>query len=251
MRTIDLNADLGEGMPGEREILHLITTASIAGGGHAGGGDVLAESVALAVALNVAVGAHPSYPDQENFGRHSLLGVIEEADLLRSLIDQIVAVASALPTAALHHVKPHGALYNDAIVNERAAEIVLNSIEGAEIALGITGVPVMTMDHGVLAARARAMGRQVISEVFADRAYTQTGELVPRSRSGAILERGEEIVDRILAFLSTGRMPTVDGASVAIRGESICIHGDNAHAVEAAHALRQALTDAGYTIRSA
>lgn len=244
MQTIDLNADLGEGMPGESAILDLISTANLAGGGHAGGGPMLAESVQWCRERGVAVGAHPSYPDRENFGRVSWLGRIDHDLLVDSIADQITAVQSALGSP-VHHVKPHGALYNDAIVDERAAHLILQAMDKANLS-----VPILTMDHGVLARLARQQGRDVITEIFADRAYSSDGTLVARSQSGAVLESVAEIVARMLEFLDTGSVESSTGGRVAISATSICIHGDNHHAVEVARSLHAALTAAGFTIRS-
>jgi UPF0271 protein len=241
-RRIDLNADLGEGMPGERAILELITTANLAAGGHAGGGEILRRSVRDAIDRGVVIGAHPSYPDREHFGRVSRLEAINFDDLVVSLIDQITAVAELAP---LHHVKPHGALYNDAVVDDRAASAILASMRAFDDAL-----PVMTMGHGVLAREAKAQGRPVISEVFADRAYSVDGSLVPRGIGGAVLDSADEIVARMVRFLETGLMSAADGEMVALAGESICIHGDTPHAVEVAKALRTALVDAGFEIKA-
>lgn len=242
--TIDLNADLGEGMPGEPAILELISTANLAGGGHAGGGHVLEESVRWCRERGVAVGAHPSYPDRENFGRVSWLGRSDAQALIDSIAEQILAVQSAWGTL-LHHVKAHGALYNDAVLDERAARLILQAMDTANVA-----VPILTMDHGVLARLAREEGREVIAEIFADRAYAADGTLVPRTDAGAVLASVEQIVARMLRFLDTGRIQSSTGEQILINATSICIHGDNRHAVEVARALHAALLHAGCVIRS-
>jgi 5-oxoprolinase (ATP-hydrolysing) subunit A len=249
MRSIDLNADLGEGMAGEDTIVPLITSANLAGGGHAGGGAVLERSIELCRQYGVAVGAHPSYPDRENFGRVSLLDELDSEALVRSLIDQILNVCAA-HGGVLHHVKAHGALYNDAITDERAARVILDAVAGAEIALGVSGLPIMTMHSGALASLCRNEERRVIGEIFADRGYLASGGLVPRSHDGALLHDTDEVLARMLAYLDTGSLLAVDGESIAINAESICLHGDNPAAVELAEALREGLLAAGYEIRS-
>jgi 5-oxoprolinase (ATP-hydrolysing) subunit A len=249
MGAIDLNADLGEGMPGEDEILTLISSANLAGGGHAGGGALLERSIELCHRYGVAVGAHPSYPDPENFGRISRLNEMEPGALTRSLIDQILLVAQA-HGQVLHHVKAHGALYNDALIDERAARAILEAVTGAEIALGVRQIPIMTIKSGVLASLCDAEGRPVIGEVFADRAYLPSGELVPRSEPGAILHNRQEVLDRVLTFVNTGSLTAADGQPINIVAESICLHGDNPAAVELARVLHDGLIAAGYAIET-
>jgi UPF0271 protein len=256
-QSIDLNADLGEDCGDDAAMLDLVTTANVAGGGHAGGGLILLDTVAAAVSRGVAVGAHPSYPDRENFGRVSRFSEITPAVLRHSITEQIVSVALALHDhgGQLHHVKAHGALYNDAAVNPQVAETFLSAITAIEQFLRQRGtvslfvLPVMAMPNSTLAELAARAGRPVLFEMFADRAYLPTGRLVPRSESDAVLHDPEEIAARVLDLLATGEIKAVDGSRIPITVDTICVHGDNPNAVQITRRLRAALLDSGLSLK--
>lgn len=251
MKEIDLNADLGEESPHEAELFALVTSANISCGAHAGGGRFLREAIQRASAHGVAIGAHPSYPDRENFGRVSLLDSFDHDELVESLTDQLLEFHQILDEegAAIHHVKAHGALYNDALIHNKAADAILAAVAQVEAKRGIGQVPVMTM-AGCLADRALAQGRQVIFEFFADRAYSPEGKLVPRSQSGAVLHDGDRIAARVLTFLETGGVETTAGDVIPVMAESICVHGDNPEALAIAQKLHANLLQAGVSVRS-
>ena len=256
-RRLDLNADLGEGCGDDLALLEIITTANIACGAHAGGGEVLNQTVAAAALKGVAIGAHPSYPDSANFGRVSMLQLRSPAELESSLVEQILNVAKTAKNyqLSLSHVKAHGALYNDAATNLAAAEIFLRAVDSAESILNSSygqtvRLPIMVMYNSVLAQRAVALQRPILYEVFADRAYTADGYLVPRSEPDAVLHDPSLVVKRILDFLETGEMPTINSSKILMHADTICIHGDNPASVHIARQLRSSLVEVGITLKA-
>ncbi len=252
-RRIDLNADLGEGIGDDGALLGIVTSANIATGAHAGGGAVLERAVATAARRGVAIGAHPSYRDRTGFGRVSHLAVLRVDPSARShvvgdLVEQILLVAREAGGHGepLAHVKAHGSLYNDAVHDAVAAEVVAEAVLGAEHALGYR-VAVLTQPGGQLARIAAGHGLVVIAEGFADRGYLSTGELVPRAEPGAVHSDAASMVAQALA-LAAGRVTPVDGPQIAVAVDSLCVHGDTPGAVAAARAIRAALEDAAWEV---
>lgn len=234
-RPVDLSADLGEGSPGEEDIWPLITSANVACGGHTGDSESMAAAVAAASRWNVRLGAHPSYPDREHFGRRSLQ--IPSPALRESLVQQLAALQRIAANASLqlHHVKPHGALYNDAHHDAVRAATIVDSLReaGASIAL-------VCPDASAMAAAARAAGIAVIREAFADRRYAADGSLVPRSRSGSLLTI-EEAAEQAAMLVHDGVVVTETGTRLPVAFDTICIHADMEHAVERLRAVRHRL----------
>lgn len=224
---IDLSADLGEGSAREDEVWPLITSANVACGGHVGDEQSMREAARLAALHNVRLGAHPSYPDREHFGRRSLS---MDADALRaSLREQLNALRTH---ARVHHVKPHGALYNDAHKNRALADIIV-SILDEDTAL-------VAPDQSQMAAAARHTGIEVIREAFADRRYEPDGSLTPRSIAGSTLTIEETAAQaKMLAHEHT--VIARDGSRLAIAFDTICVHADAEGAVERLRAIRAAL----------
>jgi UPF0271 protein len=226
--VIDFSADLGEGSPGEDEIWPLITSANVACGGHVGDEHSMREAARLAHKHNVRFGAHPSYPDRENFGRKSLS--MSADDLRASLIAQISALAAFAP---VHHVKPHGALYNDAHKNRALAEIIVSALDPS--------MAIVAPDHSQMAAAARDAGLRVIREAFADRRYEPDGSLTPRSIPGSTLTI-EEAAAQAALLVRESAVITRDGTRVALAFDTICIHADMPNAVARLHAIRRAVS---------
>jgi UPF0271 protein len=243
--TVDLNADLGEGAGHDDELLALVTSANIACGFHAGDADTIHKSIDAARKHNVAVGAHPSLFDRENFGRRELPVTPEEVfDAVTYQLGVFQAIAEAAGVRP-NHVKPHGALYNMAVRDEKLADTIARAIASADSAL-ILFAPART----ALARAAEAHGLKIAREVFADRNYLNDGALVPRSRPDALLHDPAEAAERVLRMLREGKVRAVDGADVGVRAETICVHGDTPGAVEFARALRSRLEKDGVIIRA-
>jgi UPF0271 protein len=241
--TVDLNADLGEGAGHDDELLPLVTSANIACGFHAGDSDTMHKSIESARKHNVAVGAHPSLFDRENFGRKELRVTPEEIfDAVIYQLGVFQAIAEAVGMRP-NHMKPHGALYNMAVRDEKLASAIARAIAGADSSL-ILFAP----DGSVLARAGESHGLQIAREVFADRNYLSDGTLVPRSRPDALLHDPTEAAARVLRMLGEGKVLSVDGLDVDVRAETICVHGDTPGAVEFAGLLRSRLENEGVTI---
>jgi 5-oxoprolinase (ATP-hydrolysing) subunit A len=250
---IDVNADLGEGIGDDEALMDIVTSANIATGAHAGGGAVLRRAVAAAARRGVAIGAHPSYRDRAGFGRASHLAVLHRDVEARShvvgdLVAQILVVAREAERhgVTLAHVKAHGSLYNEAVRDPVAAQVVADAVLGAEHSLGHP-VALMTQPGGELAAIASGQGLTVLFEGFADRAYLTTGQLVGRSEPRAVLGDIESMVAQALD-LAAGHVTPIDGPRIAVAVDSLCVHGDTPGAVAAARAIREALQAQGWQV---
>jgi UPF0271 protein len=231
MRGIDLNADLGEGDAWDDELLEIVSSCNIACGGHAGDELSMRKTVAAAKANGVAIGAHPGYPDRKGFGRRSEF--LTGDALLRSLVTQIrnlVAIATE-HGEELSHVKPHGALYNDAVNDRALADIITAAIAEAAPGTALVGLPDSELENAATAADLVFVG-----EGFVDRAYKPDGQLVSRSEPGAVHDGLELVLPQAVALV--GKVDT------------LCIHGDTPGAAEVARAVRSELEAQGVTIRA-
>jgi 5-oxoprolinase (ATP-hydrolysing) subunit A len=241
--SLDLNADLGEGSGYDAELFELISSANIATGFHAGDSDTMHAAISAAKKHGVAVGAHPSFFDRENFGRKELTIPNEEVfDAVAYQLGIFQAVASALNVRP-NHVKPHGALYNMAVRDGKLADAIVRAIESVDPKL-ILFAP----DKSELARAGEAYGLQIAREIFADRNYLNDGWLVPRTRPNALLHDPKEAAQRVLRMLREGKVRSVEGRDVEVRGETICVHGDTPGAVEFARELRIQLEREGVDI---
>jgi UPF0271 protein len=229
--VIDLSADLGEGAPDEPEIWPLITSANVACGGHFGDVDSMTHAVSRARELGTKIGAHPSYPDRENFGRKSM--TMPPHALRATLIEQIAALRDI--AGPIHHVKPHGALYNDAHKDRALAEIVIESIRAVDETL-----PIVCSDKSQMAAAARAAGTPVIREAFADRRYNPDGSLVARSEPGSLLSVDEAAAQAAM-LAKEGAVIARNETRINVPFDTICVHADMEHAVERLRAIRTRL----------
>jgi UPF0271 protein len=241
--TVDLNADLGEGSGQDAELFELISSANIATGFHAGDSDTMHAAVRAARERGVAVGAHPSFFDRENFGRKELNVAYQEVfDAVAYQLGIFQAIASALDVRP-NHVKPHGALYNMAVREAKLADAIARAIESVDSKL-ILFAP----DKSELARAGEAHGLQIAREIFADRNYLNDGWLVPRTRPDALLHDPRQAAARVLRMLREGKVRSVEGSDVDVRGETICVHGDTPGAVEFARELRTRLENEGVRI---
>jgi UPF0271 protein len=241
--SVDLNADLGEGSGHDAELFELISSANIATGFHAGDPSSMFDSICAAKEKGVAVGAHPSFADRENFGRKEIGVPIPE--LFAQLVYQLGAFQSVALSAGVrpNHVKPHGALYNKAVRDEEMANAIARAIIAVDPSLILFAPANSAMERA-----GRDAGLKIAREIFADRNYLNDGWLVPRSRADALLSDPKEAAQRVLRMLREGKVRSVEGGDVDVRGETICVHGDTPAAVEFARELRTQLESEGVKI---
>lgn len=243
---IDLNCDLGESfgrytLGDDASIMPLITSANIACGFHAGDASVMQATVRLAKQHGVAVGAHPGWPDLQGFGRREMALSAEETEAL--VLYQIGALAAFAKAEGmeLRHVKPHGALYNQSARDERLAEAVARAVKRFSVELALVG---LAGSRSIEAAR--GMGLRVLQEGFPDRGYTSEGQLIPRGQAGAILSSVEEVAAHAVSLALNG----IKFGEKQIRVDTLCLHGDNVHAVDNARKVREALQNAMVEIKT-
>lgn len=241
--SLDLNADLGEGASADGELLTLVSSANIACGWHAGDARLMLATLEAAIARGVALGAHPSFPDRENFGRSPMQ--LAPAEVRADLIYQIGALAALARAAGgqLHHVKPHGALYNQAARDPALADAIARAVCDVDPGLAVYGLA-----GGELLRAAERAGLRAVAEAFADRGYRADGSLVPRDQPGAFVDDVGEAVARTLRMARDGVVTAVTGETVPLRAQTVCLHGDGPHALAFARALRAALVAQGVEI---
>jgi UPF0271 protein len=243
--VVDLNADLGEGAGHDDELLALVTSANIACGFHAGDAETMRGSIEAARNRKVAVGAHPSLFDRENFGRKEL--PVKSDEVFDAVVYQL-GIFQAIAEAANvrpNHVKPHGALYNMAMRDRELANAIGRAIAQVDAKL-ILFAP----QNSELARAGTTNGLQIAPEVFADRNYLSDGSLVPRARPDALLHDPEEAAARVIRMLREGKVRSVDGVDVDVRAETICLHGDKPGAVDFARALKSRLEKESVIVRA-
>jgi UPF0271 protein len=247
---IDLNSDLGESfgawrMGDDEAMLGIVSSANVACGFHAGDPAGILRTLRRARENGVAVGAHVAYPDLAGFGRRPM--DVTSADLRADVIYQIGALQGLATAAgtAVRYVKPHGALYNTIAHDERQARDVIAAIGAIDASLTL-----VALAGSPLLGWARAQGLRVVAEAFADRAYEPDGALVSRRQPGSVLHDAQEIAARMLRLAREGAVTAIDGSTVRIQADSICVHGDSPGAVEVARAVRSRLESQGVLIRS-
>jgi UPF0271 protein len=246
--TINLNADLGESfgawsMGNDAALLQVIGSANIACGFHAGDPVVMRDTVRLALANGVSLGAHPAFPDLQGFGRRAMQ--LSAKELEANILYQVGAL-QAMATAEsgrVTHVKPHGALSNIACADAEVAATVVRAVRALDREL-ILLAPALS----ALQAAGEAAGLRVAREVFADRTYQADGQLTPRSQHGAVLHSAQACVQHVLRMLDAQGIVTADGQRLPTRIDSICVHGDGPAAVASAQQLRAAMEAAGYRL---
>jgi UPF0271 protein len=246
--TIDLNADLGEGFGTARaaddlELLDLVSSANIACGFHAGDAVTMRDTVRAAHDRGVSIGAHPSYPDIPGFGRRELGLSPREIEHHVSYQLHAMADACAAQGAKMVYVKPHGALYNRAAWDPKAAEAICRSILAIDRSLMLLGLPSSEASRA-----AEDAGVRFANEAFVDRAYTPAGRLTPRREAGSVIHDVESAVQRSLTLVHEGTLAASDGSQLRIDAQSLCVHGDNVDASAILRRLRRSLEETGVRI---
>ena len=248
-RTLDLNCDMGESFGAytigdDAAMMELISSANIACGFHAGDPVVMSKTVRLAKQAGVSVGAHPSFMDLYGFGRRRISGERPE-DLEAQLIYQIAAMQGMCAVAGhrMTYVKTHGALGNIAAVDPDLAALCVRAVKSVDPSLTYVSLP-----YSETHIAAEKAGLQVACEIYADRSYTDAGELTPRSQPGAVIHDPEQSLDQVLEMVLNGHIPTTGGKRLPVEPATLCIHGDTPGAVEIARGLRAALEENGVTI---
>lgn len=237
MLLCDINCDMGEGIGNDEQIMPYITSANIACGYHAGDEDTMMQTILLATKYNVNIGAHISFLDRENFGRSEIKNSPQEVYELASNQINLLQKIAACNNAALHHVKPHGALYNMAAKDKMLAKAIAEAVGDVDKSLIVYG-----LSNSFLITEAKSIGLKTASEVFGDRTYLDDGSLTPRSQPNALILNTDEMIQQVLMMVKEGKVKTVSGKEISIQAETICIHGDGEHAVEFAKAIKSYLT---------
>ena len=237
---MEINCDLGEYQRlseahKDADIMPYIHACNVACGGHAGNSETMHHTVQMALENNIAVGAHPSYPDQANFGRRSM--PMDESQLYSVLMEQISNLKSIADHqgAELHHVKPHGALYNDAAVDPGIAQVIVAVV--TEFGFKLYG-----QAHSVLADAARSSGVDFVAEGFVDRRYSDRHRLVPRTQPGALIESVSAQMQQARSLIEDRGLNNQAGQWLHIDCDTLCLHGDHAGALETAKALHELVT---------
>jgi UPF0271 protein len=241
---VDFNCDLGEG-DDDAALMPYLSSASIACGWHAGDAPTMRRAVALCLQHGVAIGAHPSWPDREGFGRREQEHAPAQAYAF--VLYQVGALAGLARAAgaALHHVKPHGALYNQAARDPALADAVARAVRDFDPGLVLYGLA-----GSALTAAGAGRGRRVAHEAFAERRYEADGRLTPRSQPDAVIHDVDLAAQQVAQMLRAGRVTARDGREVAVRADTVCLHGDRPDAPAFAAALRASIEGAGFAVRS-
>ena len=247
-QSIDLNCDMGESfgawkMGRDAELMDYVSSVNIACGFHAGDPTVIRKTIETGIKKGVAIGAHPSFPDLQGFGRRAMaLSPHEVFDTVLYQISAVKGICEALG-AKLNHVKPHGALYNQAAKDKRLAEAIAKAVKSIDknlIFYGLSG------SH--LISEAEKTGLKTASEVFADRSYQTDGSLTPRTETNALIHDSEQAISQVLEMVTNQTVTATGGEKVSIKAETVCIHGDGANALEFARLIRARLTENGIEI---
>ncbi|WP_276496332.1 LamB/YcsF family protein [Pontibacter litorisediminis] len=243
--SVDLNCDMGEGfgawhMGHDSELLNYVSSANIACGFHAGDPATMKKTVRLALAKRVAIGAHPGLPDLAGFGRREMAVSAEEVyDMVVYQVGALQAFARA-EGVRLHHVKPHGALYNMAATNAALAEAIAEAVSKVDAELILFGLA-----GSKLVKAGEKCGLRTASEVFADRTYQPDGTLTPRRQPNALITNQDEAVQQVLRMVQEGKVRSQQGTEVSIKADTVCIHGDGPHALPFARLIHERLSAEG------
>lgn len=242
---IDLNADLGEGCNTDEMLLTLVSSANIACGWHAGDAQTMRNCVRWALQNHVAIGAHPSFPDRENFGRSNMQLPPEE--IISGMLYQLGALDAIIKAEGgrMTHVKPHGALYNMAAKDAVLANAICAAVRSFNSELAVFGLA-----GSELIAAARHADLSAVEEVFADRAYQADGSLVSRTQAGAMIEDEAQAIAQTISLVRDKQVTAIDGSTVKVNAQTVCLHGDGAHALSFARTIRARLEQEGISVRA-
>lgn len=249
MLSIDLNCDMGESfgawrMGNDAELMNFVSSVNVACGFHAGDASVMRKTVENALEKGVVVGAHPSFPDLQGFGRRPMsLSAREIFDITLYQVSALKGICEAFG-AKLHHVKPHGALYNQAAKDSKIARVIAEAVKTIDKNLVFYG-----LSGSCLISEAEKLGLKTASEVFADRTYQADGSLTPRSEPNALIKDSEQAVSQVLQMIKEQTVTATNGEKVALKAETVCIHGDGENALEFARMIRERLINNGIQIR--
>lgn len=245
MPTIDLNCDMGEGMGTDAAIMPYISSANIACGYHAGDEDTIKRTIALCLRHGVAIGAHPGFADKKNFGRTPVkLPLNELYDLFAEQVLLMKDIAEKMG-GVLHHVKPHGAMYNMAATGKTYAQTLAKATKDIDPKLIFYG-----LSHSYMIEEATALQLRTASEVFADRTYREDGTLTPRNEYNALMTDTGKMTDQALYMVNEKSVRAVTGKIIAVNADTICIHGDGAHAEIFAKEILETFVKAGISIKT-
>lgn len=235
MSTI-INCDMGEGVGNDELIMPFIHSANIACGYHAGDAATMQQTVELCLKYKVAIGAHPSFFDRENFGRTEMK--LEQEEIYELISQQLFILNETVAgfDTKLLHVKPHGALYNMSAKDSLLAKTIARAVKDFDASLIVVG-----LSGSYSVSEAKALGLKTANEVFADRSYQDDGSLTPRSQSNAIIDDTEKVVQQVVQMINEGTVTTISGKKIPIVAETICIHGDGKQAVDFAKAIHNAI----------
>jgi UPF0271 protein len=235
---VDLNADLGEGCAHDEALLQLVSSANIACGFHAGDAQTMQQSVRWAMKYGVAIGAHPGFPDRENFGRTAMQ--LPAETVYAQVVYQLGALAAITRAQGgkMVHVKPHGMLYNQAATDAVLADAIARAVYDVDPALRLVGLA-----GSELIRAGERLGLTTREEVFADRRYQHNGTLVPRSQPDAMIESDEMALDQTLAMVQQKKVLSREGVWVPVNADTVCLHGDGEHALTFARRLRAAFNE--------
>jgi len=242
---VDLNADLGEGCANDEALLQRVSSANIACGFHAGDALTMQQSVRLAMKYGVAIGAHPSFPDRENFGRSAMQ--LPPETVYAQVVYQLGALAAITRAEGgkMIHVKPHGMLYNQAATDAVLADAIARAVYDVDPTLRLVGLA----GSELIRAGERA-GLQTRQEVFADRRYQSNGALVPRSQPDAMIDSDQQALEQTLTMVQQQKVLSREGVWVPVKADTVCLHGDGEHALTFAMRLREAFDEQGIEIHS-
>ena len=240
---VDINCDVGEGIGNEAELMPYLSSCSIACGAHAGDINTISETIKLALQHSVKIGAHPSFPDKENFGRKVI--AISSKELQVSIENQIVLVRDMLKTLSgtLHHVKPHGALYNLAAIDHDIAQTVVNAIKNTT-----NNVVLYVPYNSIIEKLALKNNLKIKIEAFADRNYNSDLTLVSRKNKNALITDEDLLLTHLLKMIKEQKVISVDGVEVEIKADTFCVHGDNPNAIKLLKIITKKLSENGVEI---